>query len=286
MQVLSREDMQRLLIQAKEEGYYEIFLLALSTGLRRGEIVALQWNDIDFIAGTISINKQATIINGKMEIQVPKTKSSIRTIALPPSIIEILKEYKSTAESRWLFPSPVFEDMPLRPDGIRNRFSLILQHADCKQYRLHDLRHTFATNALKYGMDIKTLSAVLGHKSSGTTIDVYAHTTTEMQKKAALSIDRGITKSETDSEGHKSVKEAPSMTDFQPYKGKRRKSGTGCLYQINEHLWEGKYSPTWIDGKKRVRNVYAHTREECEVKLAELIAEMKAELAELKQKNP
>ena len=61
--------------------------------------------------------------------------------------------------------------------------------------------------------------------------------------------------------------------------GKVRKPGTGCISQINDHLFEGRYSPTWIDGKKHARNVYAHTREECEEKLKVLIAEMKAELA-------
>ena len=67
------------------------------------------------------------------------------------------------------------------------------------------------------------------------------------------------------------------MTDFEPYKGKIRKPGTGCITEINDHLFEGRYSPMWVDGKKRGFNVYAKTREEVEVKLAELILEVKAE---------
>ena len=67
--------------------------------------------------------------------------------------------------------------------------------------------------------------------------------------------------------------------------GKVRKPGTGCISQINDHLFEGRHSPTWIDGKKHARNVYAHTREECEEKLKVLIAEMKTELAELKRQK-
>ena len=62
--------------------------------------------------------------------------------------------------------------------------------------------------------------------------------------------------------------------------GKVRKRGTGCISQINDHLFEGRYSPTWIDGKKHARNIYTHTREECEEKLKVLIVEMKAEIAE------
>ncbi len=65
----------------------------------------------------------------------------------------------------------------------------------------------------------------------------------------------------------------------QPVKAKRRRPGTGCVSQINDHLWEGRYSPIWPDGKKHARNVYAHTEQECEEKLAVLIPEMKAEIA-------
>lgn len=72
----------------------------------------------------------------------------------------------------------------------------------------------------------------------------------------------------------------PSMTDFKPYVGRKRRSGTGCVSEINDHLFEGRYSPKWPDGKKHARNIYAHTREECEEKLKVLIVEMKAEIAE------
>ena len=73
------------------------------------------------------------------------------------------------------------------------------------------------------------------------------------------------------------------MTDFKPYVGRKRRSGTGCVSEINDHLFEGRYSPKWPDGKKHARNVYAHTREECEEKLKVLIVEMKAEIAEAKR---
>lgn len=75
------------------------------------------------------------------------------------------------------------------------------------------------------------------------------------------------------------------MTTFQPYIGKMRKPGTGYIGQKGPNLWEGRYSPTWIDGKKHARNIYAHTREECEEKLQVLIVEMKAELADLKRQK-
>ena len=138
-------------------------------------------------------------------------------------------------------------------------------------------------------MDVKTLSAMLGHVSAATTMDIYTHITDDMQRTAAVNIDRGIGKAEpqegSSAAGQESTQgqeEKPRMTDFQPVLPSRRRAGTGCISQINNHLYEGRYSPMWINGKKLSRNVYAHTREECEEKLKVLIAEMKAELAELK----
>ena len=127
-------------------------------------------------------------------------------------------------------------------------------------------------------MDIKTLSSVIGHRSSATTLDIYAHTTDAMQLNAAANIDRGIAGNETKPEAAEQPGSAEMpMTDFVPYKGKMRKPGTGCISEINDHLFEGRYSPMWVDGKKRGFNVYAKSREEVEVKLAALIVEVKAE---------
>ena len=131
-------------------------------------------------------------------------------------------------------------------------------------------------------MDVKTLSAIVGHVSAPITLDVYTHVTTEMQKSAAERIDRGIAKNTPKESGTKPT--MSRMTEFQAQKGKRRRPGTGCVTQIDEHLWEGRYTPTYPDGKRHPRNVYAHSEEECEAKLERLIAEMKAEIAALKAK--
>ena len=291
MQVLDRDELQRFLIQAQAEGYYELFLLDLATGLRRGELMALQWDDLDFETGVLNVNKQVYQVNGELQFSEPKTKNSIRKIVLPPSVVEVLREYKKTVDSRWMFPSPVKEDRPITPSVVRKRLQLILEHAGCKHVRFHDLRHTFATLALQNGMDVKTLSAMLGHVSAATTLDIYTHITDDMQRTAAANIDRGIGKaappegsSEPGRETAPDQPDKPRMTDFKPVMSRRR-AGTGCITQINDHLFEGRYSPMWIDGKKHSRNVYAHTREECEEKLKALIIEMKTELAELKRQK-
>ena len=148
-----------------------------------------------------------------------------------------------------------------------------------------DLRHTFATLSLQNGMDVKTLSAMLGHVSAATTLDIYTHITDDMRQSAAASIDRGICRAVPEQDDLKNVPTqppAPRMTSFKPYCGTNRKPGTGCISELNDHLFEGRYSPTWPDGKRHSRNVYAHTRAECEEKLAALIVTMKDEIADIK----
>ncbi|MDR3915696.1 MAG: site-specific integrase [Oscillospiraceae bacterium] len=287
MNVLSRESMQKLLIQAKEEKYYELFLLEFATGLRLGELTVLQWEDLNLTTGELRISKQAVVIGSEVVVTEPKTKAAVRTLLLPPKVLEVFREYRKRNVSRWLFPSPKKEDSPLLPSVVRQRLHRLLDHAGCERMRFHDLRHTFATLALESGKDVKTLSAMLGHVSAATTLDIYTHITDDMRLTAAANIDRSIGKavpqedaSEPGQETAPATAEKPSMTDFKPYVGRKRRSGTGCVSEINDHLFEGRYSPKWPDGKKHARNVYAHTREECEEKLKLLIAEMKAEIVE------
>ncbi len=127
-------------------------------------------------------------------------------------------------------------------------------------------------------MDIKTLSAIIGHVSSATTLNVYAHVTDGMRQSAAAKIDRAIAKAEPRPDT--AVREKPARTTFRAVKGKYRKPGTGCVSRIGDQLWEGRYSPK-VNGKRITRNIYAHSEEECEEKLAELIKEMKEEIAAL-----
>ena len=137
--------------------------------------------------------------------------------------------------------------------------------------------------ALEHGMDVKTLSTIIGHVSSATTLDIYSHVTDTMQKQAAVKIDHQIGKTDAPMP-QEEKKQHTDQRGFQPYQPKHRKRGTGCVYQINDHLWEGKYSPVGPDGKRIRRNVYAPTKEECEEKLAVMIEEVKREIAAEKEK--
>ena len=194
MSVLTGEEIQRLLIQAREDGCYELLLLELSTGLRRGEICALKWDDLNLKTGTLKVERQVHRVNGELVVSQPKTKASNRSIILPPPVLAVLKAYKKSATTQWMFPSPVKEDSPQDPTAVRKRLSTILKRAECKHIRFHDLRHTFATASLEHGMDVKTLSTIIGHVSSSTTLNIYAHVTDEMQRTAVAKKDRGIGK--------------------------------------------------------------------------------------------
>lgn len=283
MNVLAPDEIQRLLIQAKEDGCFELLLLELSTGLRRGEILALQWDDLNLKTGVLRVERQVHRVQGKLVISQLKTKASNRSVILPSPVLTVLKNYKSTINSRWIFPSPAKEDSPLDPAAVRKRLQTVLERAECKHIRFHDLRHTFATASLEHGMDLKTLSTIIGHVSSTTTLNTYTHVTDEMQRTAAAKIDRGIGKAPPALDKDITPKK-PSPSTFQAHKGQRRKPGTGCVSQINDHLWESRYSPIWPDGKKHPRNIYAHSQEECEQLLAQMIAEVKSEIAAEKER--
>ena len=173
----------------------------------------------------------------------------------------------------------------MRANYLTSAFPKFLESHGLRRMRFHDLRHTFATMTLEHGMDVKTLSATIGHVSSATTLDIYSHITDTMQRQAAVHIDRKI--GGTDAQMPtiaRDERKDTSPVEFTPYKPKIRKPGTGCVTMINDHLYEGRYTPTNAYGKRESHNIYAKTREECEEKLAEMIVQVKAQIKAEKEK--
>ena len=279
MKTLTADQLSAFFQEARDSGVYELYYLDLATGLRRGELLGLKWTDVDLDRGVLKIQRAISRQNGKVVEAPLKTKNAYRTLPLSADAISVLKMQKCKVNSsEWVFPSPT--GGPMSPDSVLHMLQRVLKRAGLPRIRFHDLRHTFATLALENGMDVKTLSAMLGHVSAVTTLDIYTHITGDMQRAAAASIDRSIGKAEPQEE---TEPERKGIVDFQPYVGKKRKPGTGCVSELNDHLFEGRYSPIWPDGTQHSRNVYARTREECEEKLKELIAEMNEERKNLKE---
>ena len=138
--------------------------------------------------------------------------------------------------------------------------------------------------AKKYPEEAIDLCSI-GHVSSETTIDIYSHITDTMQRQAAAKIDRQIGGTEAEiPRGEERVKVDTTPPDFEPYKPKYRRSGTGCVTMINDHLYEGRYTPTNAYGKRESHNIYAKTREECEEKLAAMITQVKADIKAEKER--
>ena len=145
---------------------------------------------------------------------------------------------------------------------------------------------SFATIAIEHGMDVKKLSGMIGHISVDTTLNIYSHFTTEMQKNAAKKIDERLGSAAPQTKdpigAAMEAEVPPPVLRYDPYKGKIRKSGSGGIYKINDHLYEGRYTPTNAYGKRESHNVYAKTREECESLLEKMIKEVRARIKEEK----
>ena len=184
MQTLSADQLAAFLLEAKHSGVFEMYYIELATGLRRGELLGLKWEDIDFTAQTLRVRRQVGRINGEVREAPLKTKNAYRTISLGTDTVDILKQQREKQpSSAYVFPGPT--GGPIAPDSVLHMLHRVLDRAGLPEIRFHDLRHTFATLALQNGVDVKTVSGMLGHFSAGFTLDTYAHVTTAAQKKAA-----------------------------------------------------------------------------------------------------
>jgi len=176
--------------------------LAIFGGFRRGELIALKWSDIDFLKCSVSVTKSTARVKGSQITKQPKTKSSCRVVSLPPSVMALLKRHKTEQQELrlmmgsawqgedWLFIQADGKQMDISTPNhafkkIINRYNATTDGELLPVISIHGLRHTSATLAIASNMDVKSVSARLGHSETSTTLDIYAHALKEMDVKIA-----------------------------------------------------------------------------------------------------
>lgn len=179
-EAFTRDEQRRLERAILDSGDVRLngVLLCLYTGLRIGELLALEWSDVDLRKGIIKVGK--TVYRSKDEngrwgvyVDAPKTASSERIVPLPSYIVDILKKQKRKAMSGFVVENKKAERMSVR--SYQYLFGRLTAVAGVRSLNFHSLRHTFATRALESGMDVKTLSEIMGHSNATITLNRYAH---------------------------------------------------------------------------------------------------------------
>ena len=194
MKILPPEQIKSYLAAAEQRGVLPMFYLELATGLRKGEIAALLWSDYDAQTQTIHVTKQYLFYNGQGTVSPPKSSTSVRYVSIPEEAAKLLEqEHEKHPKNPYMFPSPVTGEM-YHPDAIVKIHRKICKDIGLENVRFHDLRHSFATTALQCGVDVKTVSTMLGHSSAGFTLNVYTHSTSRMQQEAARTVGNAMPK--------------------------------------------------------------------------------------------
>ena len=173
-----QKQIEQAVLNGKKDKLYGI-ILCLYSGLRIGELMALQWSDIDFVKGVLTVSKSCHDGKNGLIIDEPKTITSRRVIPLPKQLLPILKGIKKKSDSPFVVSS---NGKPIPVRSYQRSFELLLKKLNISHKGFHSLRHTFATRAIECGMDVKTLSEILGHKNPTITLNRYAHSLTEHKK--------------------------------------------------------------------------------------------------------
>lgn len=201
-EIWTSEQIKKFLSYAKIDSplYYPVFLTALGTGMRRGELLGLTWDNVDFESKVIKVRQSLIYDEKGFRFSTPKTNSSIRSISIDDNLMKELKSHKTKQKELQLifageynklnlvFPREVGE--PIYPRTLATIFNRIGKKANVPKIRLHDLRHTHATLLLELGVNPKVIAERLGHSSINITLDVYSHVTTSMQEDTVKKIEK------------------------------------------------------------------------------------------------
>jgi len=197
------EQVSRFLAAADEHYLAVFWRLALLTGMRRGELLGLKWEDIDLDRGSLAVRR--TLSRGKggtWELSQPKTASGRRSIALPASCVTSLRKHKATQNAERLRLGEIWDDQdfvftnrtggPLHVNSLALQFAKLTKATALPKIRFHDLRHTSATLLLAQGVNPKIVQERLGHADISMTLNRYSHVTPDMQRLAADALDEAF----------------------------------------------------------------------------------------------
>jgi integrase len=195
MTTWSAAQLRRFLQSIRDDRLYPAFLLAATTGMRRGEVLGLHWCDVDLDAARISIRHALITVRYELAWSTPKTDRGRRTVALDPATVEALRSRRARQlEERLLLGSSYRDDdlvfcqpdgTPIHPDSFSGLFERLVARADLPRIRFHDLRHTHASLALAAGVHPKVVSERLGHADIALTLNTYSHAIPALQESAA-----------------------------------------------------------------------------------------------------
>jgi integrase len=195
MRAWTPEEARRFIDHAQDDRLCGLWVLLISTGMRRGEACGLKWADVDLDKGTAAIRRSLSTVGYEVVEEEPKTVKSRRLVALDRTTVEVLRAHrKRQLEERMLigpgwdkrdFVFTRADGTPLHPDDVSKVFAKTLKQLDLPRIRLHDLRHTSATMALAAGVHPKIVSERLGHATVSMTLDIYSHVVHSMQEEAA-----------------------------------------------------------------------------------------------------
>ena len=211
--ILSKAEVATLLHAAEGSALYLPVLVAVTTGMRRGELLGLRWSDIDLKAARLTVNQSLERLKGKTTFKSPKTQGSRRTITLPALTVEALKEHRA-GQGRIGAGELVFshDGLPWDPDSLTKAFDRLVRETGVRRITFHGLRHTHISHQLMDGVHVKVVSERAGHANVSITLSVYAAFIPTLQADAAQGVDMWLRQELADQLGGKSVAIRPFPT--------------------------------------------------------------------------